>query len=66
MQALFPVQLDGREVQHFPEADVWLARLADVPLLYQPGESWLYDTCSAIQGVLVARVVELVAAGIPR
>lgn len=56
MQALFPVQLDGREVQHFPEADVWLARLADVPLLYQPGESWLYDTCSAIQGVLVARV----------
>ncbi|WP_326950323.1 beta-lactamase family protein [Amycolatopsis sp. NBC_01307] len=56
VQALFPVQLDGREVQHFPEADVWLARLADVPLLYQPGESWLYDTCSAIQGVLVARV----------
>ncbi|WP_328456058.1 serine hydrolase domain-containing protein [Amycolatopsis sp. NBC_00438] len=56
VQALFPVQIDGREVQRFPEADVWLARLAEVPLLYQPGESWLYDTCSAIQGVLAARV----------
>jgi hypothetical protein len=27
-----------------------------VPLLYQPGESWLYDTCSALQGVLIAQV----------
>ncbi|MFJ1759156.1 serine hydrolase domain-containing protein [Amycolatopsis sp. NPDC088138] len=56
MQALFPVQLDGREVQHFPETDVWVARLGEVPLVYQPGESWLYDTCSAVQGVLAARV----------
>jgi CubicO group peptidase (beta-lactamase class C family) len=56
VQALFPVQLDGREVQHFPEPDVWVARLGEVPLVYQPGESWLYDTCSAVQGVLAARV----------
>jgi CubicO group peptidase (beta-lactamase class C family) len=56
VQALFPVQLDGREVQRFPETDVWVAKLAEVPMLYQPGESWLYDTCSAIQGVLIARV----------
>jgi CubicO group peptidase (beta-lactamase class C family) len=56
VQALFPVQLDGREVQRFPEADVWVAKLAEVPMLYQPGESWLYDTCSAIQGVLISRV----------
>ncbi|MFG1646449.1 serine hydrolase domain-containing protein [Amycolatopsis sp. NPDC049252] len=56
VQALFPVQLDGREVQHFPETDVWVARLGEVPLAYQPGESWLYDTCSAVQGVLAARV----------
>jgi CubicO group peptidase (beta-lactamase class C family) len=26
-----------------------------VPLLRQPGEAWLYNTCSDIQGVLVAR-----------
>jgi CubicO group peptidase (beta-lactamase class C family) len=55
-QPLFGVQRDGREVQSFPAPDVWLAELAEVPLLYQPGESWLYDTCSALQGVLVARV----------
>ncbi|MEV6627904.1 serine hydrolase domain-containing protein [Amycolatopsis sp. NPDC051106] len=55
VQALFPVQGDGRQVQSFPSPDVWLARLAEVPLAFQPGEAWLYDTCSTIQGVLVAR-----------
>lgn len=56
VQALSDVQRDGREVQSFPSTDVWLAELARVPLLYQPGESWLYDTCSALQGALVERV----------
>ncbi|MET9001043.1 serine hydrolase domain-containing protein [Amycolatopsis sp. NPDC004169] len=55
VQALAGVQRDGREVQSFPEPDVWLAQLAEVPLTYQPGESWLYDTCSTLQGLLVAR-----------
>jgi CubicO group peptidase (beta-lactamase class C family) len=27
-----------------------------VPLARQPGEAWLYNTCSDIQGVLIARV----------
>jgi CubicO group peptidase (beta-lactamase class C family) len=53
---LFAVQKDGREPQSFPAPDVWMADLAEVPLLYQPGEAWLYDTCSALQGVLIARV----------
>jgi CubicO group peptidase (beta-lactamase class C family) len=35
--------------------DEWVATLAEVPLLHQPGEAWLYNTCSDIQGVLVAR-----------
>ncbi|MCG2622460.1 beta-lactamase family protein [Arthrobacter sp. I2-34] len=35
--------------------DDWMAALARIPLLYQPGEAWLYNTCSDIQGVLVAR-----------
>jgi CubicO group peptidase (beta-lactamase class C family) len=35
--------------------DEWLGTVAAVPLLHQPGESWLYNTCSDIQGVLVAR-----------
>lgn len=56
VQRLFAVQKDGREPASFPPPDVWLAELARVPLLYQPGEAWLYDTCSTLQGVLIARV----------
>ena len=55
-QRLFPVQKDGREPQLFPPPDEWMAELAEVPLLYQPGEAWLYDTCSVLQGVLIMRV----------
>lgn len=36
--------------------DDWVETLASIPLLRQPGEAWLYNTCSDIQGVLVARV----------
>src|SRR6185312_4998545 len=35
--------------------DEWLVTLSQVPMLRQPGEAWLYNTCSEIQGVLVAR-----------
>jgi CubicO group peptidase (beta-lactamase class C family) len=56
VQRLFSVQRDGREVQSFPAPDVWMAELSRIPLLYQPGEAWLYDTCSVLQGVLVSRV----------
>ena len=40
-----------------PELDPeeWVATLTEIPLLRQPGEAWLYNTCSDIQGVLVAR-----------
>ncbi len=36
----------------------WMAALSRIPLLYQPGEAWLYNTCSDIQGVLIARVAD--------
>jgi CubicO group peptidase (beta-lactamase class C family) len=39
-----------------PAPDEWVAALAQVPLLHQPGEAWLYNTASDIQGVLIARV----------
>jgi len=55
VELLFDVETDGREVQSRPDADEWLARLSRIPLLYQPGEAWLYDTCSDLQGILVAR-----------
>ncbi|MFE3255295.1 serine hydrolase domain-containing protein [Nocardia sp. NPDC059091] len=55
VQALFPVQRDGREPQSYPSMDEWLAELAALPMLAQPGTAWLYDTCSVLQGALVAR-----------
>jgi CubicO group peptidase (beta-lactamase class C family) len=37
-------------------ADEWLARLAALPLAFQPGEGWRYHHSFAILGILVARV----------
>jgi CubicO group peptidase (beta-lactamase class C family) len=35
--------------------DEWMKRLGSLPLVYQPGEKWLYHTGSDILGVLMAR-----------
>ncbi|MFV2174857.1 serine hydrolase domain-containing protein [Actinomadura sp. LOL_016] len=35
--------------------DEWTKRLGALPLAYQPGASWLYDTGSDVLGVLIAR-----------
>ncbi|MFI9241675.1 serine hydrolase domain-containing protein [Streptomyces sp. NPDC053086] len=56
VEALFEVQKDGRAPHAYPPPDAWVADLARVPLLYQPGAAWLYGTSSDLQGVLVARV----------
>ncbi|MFF1441186.1 serine hydrolase domain-containing protein [Streptomyces sp. NPDC058295] len=56
VQALFGVQKDGRAPQAYPDPDTWLADLARVPMVYQPGEAWLYGTASDLQGILIARV----------
>ncbi|MDT0322188.1 serine hydrolase domain-containing protein [Streptomyces millisiae] len=50
------VQSHPLEPQFRAAPDEWLAELARVPLLHQPGESWLYNTCSDLQGLLVERV----------
>ena len=55
VRALFGVQKDGRVLKEWPEADTWVRMLAQVPLLYQPGEAWLYGTASDLQGILLAR-----------
>ncbi|UIR17984.1 beta-lactamase family protein [Streptomyces spinosirectus] len=55
VQSLFTVQKDGRALRSWPEAGAWLALLAQVPMLYQPGEAWLYGTSSDLQGILIAR-----------
>jgi CubicO group peptidase (beta-lactamase class C family) len=36
-------------------ADEFVARVADLPLAFQPGEGWLYDTPLDVLGVLIAR-----------
>jgi CubicO group peptidase (beta-lactamase class C family) len=43
------------EPQVPPPPDEWIRRLATLPLLYQPGQRWLYNTGSDVLGVLVAR-----------
>ncbi|MFF4300100.1 serine hydrolase domain-containing protein [Streptomyces sp. NPDC001601] len=55
-QALFRVQDHGIPFREWPDPDTWLGLLAQVPMLHQPGEAWLYGTASALQGILVARV----------
>ncbi|HKF37883.1 MAG TPA: serine hydrolase domain-containing protein [Ktedonobacteraceae bacterium] len=39
-----------------PAPDEWLRRLGSLPLMYQPGERWMYNTGSDVLGVLLARV----------
>jgi CubicO group peptidase (beta-lactamase class C family) len=37
------------------DVDGWMAALGTLPLIYQPGEQWLYSTSAQVLGVLVAR-----------
>ena len=41
--------------QAMPDPDEWIRRLGTLPLMYQPGERWLYNTGSDVLGVLIAR-----------
>jgi CubicO group peptidase (beta-lactamase class C family) len=38
-----------------PDPDEWMRRLGSLPLMYQPGEKWLYHSGSDVLGVLLAR-----------
>lgn len=38
-----------------PPPDEWIRRLGTLPLMYQPGERWLYHTSADVLGVLIAR-----------
>jgi CubicO group peptidase (beta-lactamase class C family) len=48
----------GLHVRQPPAPDEWLRSLAEVPLVFQPGDRWLYNTCSDILGVLLARAAD--------
>jgi CubicO group peptidase (beta-lactamase class C family) len=43
-----------------PPPDEWIRRLGTLPLMYQPGERWMYHTGSDVLSVLIAR-----ASGLP-
>lgn len=45
--------------QSLPSVDEWMQRIGSVPLMYQPGERWLYDLGMDILGVLITRVTGL-------
>lgn len=37
------------------DLDSWIAALGELPLMYQPGERWLYGTSSSVLGIVLAR-----------
>jgi CubicO group peptidase (beta-lactamase class C family) len=45
--------LQGEEPE--PPPDEWMRRLGSLPLVYQPGERWMYETAANVTGVLIAR-----------
>ncbi|MDF2684014.1 MAG: serine hydrolase [Brevibacillus sp.] len=58
----FPIQRAMKEAGMAPGAnpplhapDEWMKKLGSLPLIHQPGESWMYHTGSDILGVLIAR-----------
>lgn len=40
----------------WPAPEEWMRRLGALPLMYQPGERFLYNTSSDVLGVLIARL----------
>ena len=40
-----------------PAPDEWIRRLGSLPLMYQPGERWMYNTGADVLGVLIERAV---------
>jgi CubicO group peptidase (beta-lactamase class C family) len=60
-----PIQqalIENRMTNDYPlpmtphEPDEWLARFARLPLMAQPGTTWMYNTGSLLQGILIERV----------
>ncbi|MCZ1016374.1 serine hydrolase domain-containing protein [Streptomyces noursei] len=58
MSAFFERGVYGQNGWLLPavEPDEWMRRLGTLPLMYQPGERWLYNVSDDVLGVLVARV----------
>ncbi|HEX4052274.1 MAG TPA: serine hydrolase domain-containing protein [Steroidobacteraceae bacterium] len=55
-QAFNALHLWGRKPMPPHSPDEWLRRLGTLPLMYQPGDRWMYHTGADVAGVLIARV----------
>jgi len=55
-QAINALHIWGRKPWPPHPPDEWLRRLGTLPLMYQPGERWMYHTGAEVAGVLIARV----------
>jgi CubicO group peptidase (beta-lactamase class C family) len=45
----------GPRLPKAPSPDAWIRNLGSLPLMRQPGESWMYDTGMTVLGVLIER-----------
>ncbi len=59
-KAMNDTQIMGLKPPTPHDPDAWISKFGSLPLMYQPGERWLYHTGSDVMGVLIAR-----AAGMP-
>jgi CubicO group peptidase (beta-lactamase class C family) len=50
-----PEQPPANSCETAMPADKWIRRLGELPLVYQPGERWMYNTAANVTGVLIAR-----------
>ena len=54
-----PIPGPGRRCSGGPyDVDGWIGALGSLPLMYQPGERWLYNTSAQVLGVVLARTCE--------
>jgi CubicO group peptidase (beta-lactamase class C family) len=49
------IGMGGPEPSVTPPPEEWIRRLGSLPLMYQPGEKWMYHTSADVLGVLIAR-----------
>jgi len=54
-QAINALHIWGRKPMPPHTPDEWLRRLGTLPLMYQPGDRWMYHTGADVAGVLIAR-----------
>lgn len=46
-------------LQTWPDPDTWMARVGSLPLMYHPGEIWMYDLGLSVLGVLISRAADM-------